>query len=158
MSELPGWTQISPGCWVPTSASTPPTEPEKQHEQKPKTREQMATTLAQAGIAVDTSFPTAADVTAERTRKQREHEQLLADRQQEREAQEEAAAKNDLESLLPIRHGRVDNRFLEILKGIWANNKDGSHNYRETLKARRQYLDEHQWRVEHGLPTTPEGA
>ena len=72
---------------------------------------------------------------------------------------EEAYAKSELDTLLPIKHGQVDHRFLAILRNIWAYNKsDGSVNFRASLAERHKYLDEFYWRIDHGLPTTPEGA
>lgn len=149
------WEEVSPGCWVVKSEP----EPTPVEKESVRSRSDVATSLARIGVSVDTSIVSAAEKAQEREQKQQAHEDLLQKIKDKREAELEAEAKTELETLLPIRHGRVDNRFLEILRRIWARNRaDGSINYRATVTERKKYLDEYQWRIEHNLPTTAEGV
>jgi hypothetical protein len=157
MREIAGFIEVSPGFWIPKPPTPMTPAPVEKPEPKPS-RENMASILAAVGVYTDTSIATPSDIAEERARKKREHGDLLKKLQDKREAEAEAEAKTELETLLPIKHGQVDHRFLEVLKCIWARNPDGSTNYRGTLKARQQYLDEFEWRIQRGLPTTPEGA
>jgi hypothetical protein len=49
----------------------------------------------------------------------------------------------------------IDHNFVNLLRQIFAKNADGSVNWVRTREERQKYLTEHQWRLEHGLPTSP---
>ena len=68
---------------------------------------------------------------------------------------EEMHAKTECESLVVAKAGQNDHGFNALLKQVFAKNSDGSINWVHTYKARLEYASEHQWRLEHGLPTSP---
>jgi hypothetical protein len=49
----------------------------------------------------------------------------------------------------------IDHGFVDLLRQIVAKNPDGSVNWVRTREERQRYVDEHQWRLEHGQPTSP---
>jgi hypothetical protein len=137
--------------WVPKKPKTISPAPEKPEPKR--SREHTASILGSLGIAVDTSIATASDIAAERQRKETEHEQLLEDHEQQRQAREQLAAKSDSESMLAIGPtGRVDTEFTAMLKQVLATNTVTNQiDWVATKAERNKCLDAYEHAKQHGL-------
>jgi hypothetical protein len=151
MREVGGFVEVEPGLWLPKSSVPAPTAEAKKETQRSRT--DVATSLAQVGVHVDTSIVSAAEIAEDRARKQQEHEQFLDDREREREQAAQLGARSDCECMLAVGPtGKIDQEFMTLLRGVVAKNTvTGEIDWVRTKIERSKCLDAHAKVVADGL-------
>lgn len=111
----------------------------------------------EAGLRVTDQPLSATEMARLRDQAKTEHQRRLEESRKLKQALEETQAKFDCESMTANNRSgtAIDHVFVNLLQQIFAKNADGSVNWVVTRNVRKRYLDEHQWRLEHGQPTTP---
>lgn len=101
-------------------------------------------------------LPDAVERAKQREAAKAAHEESLKQSQQLRESLEQAEARREAEAMTTTNAtGMIDHTFVQLLQQIFARRPDGTICWTRTRDERSKYLDEHQRRKEHGLPTTP---
>lgn len=137
---------------VDALTSRPPTPPEPQPYAGTEKEKLIGT-----GVDVTGHILSVKDKAAAHEQVKQDIQMVLEEARKAKEQLQEQHYKMEAEALSVnnLSGTGVDHNFMDLLRQIFAKREDGSVCWVSTYEARLRYCEEHQWRREHGQPTSP---